>query len=268
MNSSFMKYNLSNRNMIGCSVLILSFLFAGHAQADKILEDLSDNDRLKRLERMISSDFLRKQTQTIQSLREEIAALREQVEQQAFNLNSMKQRQRNLYLDVDRRISSVEAGDASVSGSPVPPPNSAKNSASVSLSSGGAGSGDGNDVYTKAFTLLKEGQYEQSIVAFNAFKTTYPSSKYASNAQYWLGEANYVLRDYTMALVAFQQLVSQFPDSSKNPGARLKIAYVYYELKNWSAARDALQQVIGLYPEENVAKKAKERLARMKRERR
>jgi len=270
MNDSFIKRSLLSCKTVGCSVLVSSFLFAGTVQADKILEDLSDNERLKRLERMIRSDILRKQTQTIQSLREEVSALREQVEQQTFSLESMKQRQRSLYLDIDRRVNNVEAGSAPVSGSPVSLPNSAGtpgvNSPSGSSSAGVVASGDGNDEYTKAFTLLKEGQYEQSITAFNTFKATYPGSKYADNAQYWLGEANYVLRHYKKALTSFQQLISQFPGSSKNPGARLKIAYVYYELKNWSAARDALQQVIGLYPEKNVAKKAKERLARMKRE--
>ena len=131
---------------------------------------------------------------------------------------------------------------------------------------GVAGDADGQEAYSKAFALLKEGQYEQSIKSFEAFKTNYPNSKYADNAQYWLGEANYVSRDYKKALTEFQQLIAQYPDSSKNAGARLKIGYVYFELKNWSAASEALQQVISLYPDSTVAKKANERLQRMKRE--
>jgi tol-pal system protein YbgF len=129
-----------------------------------------------------------------------------------------------------------------------------------------AGDSDGQNSYSKAFALLKEGQYEQSIKAFEKFKANYPNSKYADNAQYWLGEANYVSRDYKKALSEFQQLIAQFPQSTKNPGARLKMGYVYFELKNWSAASDALQQVITLYPDTTVAKKANERLQRMKRE--
>ena len=49
------------------------------------------------------------------------------MEQQAFNLNSMKQRQRNLYVDIDRRINNVEAGSMPASGSSVPSANSAGN---------------------------------------------------------------------------------------------------------------------------------------------
>jgi len=249
------------------SLVICGLLGTGNAIAeDSSLEKLSEKQRIQRLERMLSSDVLREQTQTVQTLREEVSALRELIEQQDYELESMKQRQRNLYLDMDRRINNVEAGGRN-SGKvavPVPPPNTSTSSTAVPAVV--AGDADGQEAYSKAFALLKEGQYEQSIKSFEAFKANYPNSKYADNAQYWLGEANYVSRDYKRALTEFQQLIAQYPQSSKNPGARLKIGYVYFELKNWSAAREALQQVITLYPDTTVAKKANERLQRMKRE--
>jgi len=255
MRNEIFKYSL-----VVCGLLNTASVFA----EDGSLANLSDKQRIQRLERMLSSDVLREQTLTIQSLREEVSALREQIEQQDYELESMKQRQRNLYLDMDRRINNVEAGGQNSGTAPVPPPNTSAVSASIPAVV--AGDSDGQEAYSRAFALLKEGQYEQSIKAFEAFKTTYPGSKYADNAQYWLGEANYVSRDYKRALSEFQQLIAQYPQSSKNPGARLKIGYVYFELKNWSAAREALQQVITLYPDTTVAKKANERLQRMKRE--
>ena len=261
MKNISMKFEMMKVSLVTCSLLV-----CGQVQAaDDALSKLSDQQRIQRLERLMSSDVLREQTQTMQMLREEISALREQIEQQEFVLESMKQRQRNLYLDMDRRINNVEAGgrNKSVVAAPVPPPNT---STKVTPPVVVAGDTDGQEAYSKAFALLKEGQYKQSIEAFEAFKKSYPNSKYADNAQYWLGEANYVSREYKKALTEFQQLIAQYPDSTKNPGARLKIGYVYFELKNWSAAREALQQVIKLYPDTTVAKKANERLQRMKRE--
>ena len=254
-----MKYQINKYCFIICGLVLTGNVLA----ADNGLADLNYKQRIQRLERMMDSDVLRQQTQTMQSMREDISALREQVEQQQYELESMKQRQRNLYLDIDRRINNAEAGSRNNAKfvAPVPPPN-----AKVTNAAAPAGDVDGQDAYSKAFTLLKEGQYKQSIVAFEKFKTRYPNSKYADNAQYWLGEASYVSRDYKKALTEFQQLVAQYPESSKNSGARLKIGYVYFELKNWPAARDALQQVITLYPNTTVAKKANERLQRMKRE--
>lgn len=257
-----MKYQINKYGFIICGLVLTANVFA----ADKELTDLNYKQRIQRLERMMDSDILRQQTQAVQSLRKEISALREQVEQQDYELESMKQRQRNLYIDVDRRINNVEAGGRNNVGlaAPVPPPNTQKTNSMIPVVV--PGDADGKATYDKAFALLKEGQYKQSIAAFEVFKTSYPNSKYADNAQYWLGEASYVSRDYNKSLTEFQQLIAQYPESSKNSGARLKIGYVYFELKNWSAAREALQQVITLYPDTTVAKKANERLQRMKRE--
>ena len=257
-----MKYEIKKYSLVVCGLLASGNLLA----ADESLENLNDKQRIQRLERMMDSDVLREQRETMMSLREETAALREQIEQQEYELESMKQRQRNLYLDMDRRINSVEAGGRSAAkmAVPVPPPNTSSGKVAVPVVV--AGDNDGQAAYSKAFALLKEGQYEQSIALFEAFKTNYPNSKYADNAQYWLGEANYVSRDYKKALTEFQQLIAQYPESSKISGARLKIGYVYFELKNWAAASEALQQVISLYPDTTVAKKANERLQRMKRE--
>ncbi len=253
-------------------IKIIGLLFCGLMATGTVLAEdgtlagLSEKQRIQRLERMMDSDVLREQMRTMQSLREEISSLRELVEQQDYELESMKQRQRNLYLDMDRRINNVEAGgrNGTRAAAPVPPPNST--SAKVAIPVVVAGDSDGQAAYSAAFALLKEGQYAQSIKSFEVFKSNYPNSKYADNAQYWLGEANYVSRDYKKALSAFQRLIAQYPESSKISGARLKIGYVYFELKNWSAAREALQQVISLYPDTTVAKKANERLQRMKRE--
>jgi len=260
-----MKNEIIKSSLLIAALTTGMFAVTNVLAADNSLANLSDKQRIQRLERLTSSDILREQTQTIQSLRKEISSLREQIEQHDYELESMKQRQRNLYLDMDRRINNVEAGNRNNTNmaAPVPPPNSSAPAIAVPVATGDI---DGQTAYSKAFALLKEGQYGQSIKAFEAFKKSYPNSKYADNAQYWLGEANYVSRDYKRALSEFQQLIAQYPESSKNPGARLKIGYVYFELKNWSAAREALQQVITLYPDTTVAKKANERLQRMKRE--
>ena len=257
-----MKNQIHKYGLIICGLVLSANVLA----ADKGLTDLNYKQRIQRLERMMDSDILRQQTQAVHSLREEISALREQVEQQDYELESMKQRQRNLYIDMDRRINNVEAGGRNNVGitAPVPPPNMQKTNSAIPVVV--AGDADGKEAYDKAFALLKEGQYKQSVASFEVFKTSYPNSKYADNAQYWLGEASYVSRDYKKALTEFQQLIAQYPESSKNPGARLKVGYVYFELKNWPAAREALQQVIALYPDTTVAKKANERLQRMKRE--
>ena len=261
------------------TVLSLFFIVASSALSviaaeTDVISMMSVKQRLERVERMVGSEMLMQQSQQIEALQEEIAVLREQLDQQGNELSTIKQRQRSLYVDMDRRINEVEtAAPASGMLPPVAAPGAINvpvstpdgNAAIVPVSRNTV-SNNGKPDYDKAFALLKEGRYKQSIVAFEGFLKKHPDSQFADNAQYWLGEANYAYRQYQQALSEFQRLIANYPDSSKVQGARLKIAYVYYELKNWSAAQESLQQIIKLFPGTNIAKKANERLERIKRE--
>lgn len=249
-------------------LLVFAGLVSGPVLAaeDQLLSRMSVKQRLERLERIISSDVLIQQSQQLESLRQEVSMLREMLEEKDYQLDLVTQRQRSLYSDIDRRLNNLEGGAGSaVVAAPVPPPGAAAGAAAAAAVAAG-GDKDGAQQYSAAFDLLKQGQYAKSITAFEDFLKTFPASKYADNAQYWLGEANYVSRQYKTALDAFQTLIARYPESKKIPGARLKIGYTYYELSNWSASKDSLMQVIKLYPDTAVASKANDRLERIKRE--
>ena len=250
------------------SFIVIAGLLSGNVVAadDKMLSRMTDKQRIERLENIIGSDVLMLQCRQLEALQQEVSMLRDMLEEKDYQLDMITQRQRSLYSDMDRRLNSLEGGASrTVVAAPVPPPG-ASSASSASPAAVTGDDKDGAQQYTAAFDLLKEGQYSKSITSFGSFLANYPDSKYADNAQYWLGEANYVSREYKTALDAFQTLIAKYPESSKIPGARLKIGYTYYELKNWSAAKDALLQVAKLYPDTTVASKANDRLERMQRE--
>jgi len=250
------------------SLLVIASLVSGFAIAadDEMLQRMSVKQRLERLENIIGSDVLIEQSRQLEALQQEVSLLRDMLEEKDYALDLITQRQRSLYSDMDRRLNSLEGGASrTIVAAPVPPP-SASSASSASPAVAAGNDKDGAQQYTAAFDLLKEGQYSKSITSFESFLNSYPRSKYADNAQYWLGEANYVSRQYKTALDAFQTLIAKYPASKKIPGARLKIGYTYYELKNWSASKDALMQVVKLYPDTSVASKANDRLERIKRE--
>jgi tol-pal system protein YbgF len=250
------------------SFMVIASLFSGYAVAtdDEMLSRMTDKQRIERLENIIGSDVLMEQSRQLEALQQEVSMLREMLEEKDYELDLITQRQRSLYSDMDRRLNSLEGGaNRTVVAAPVPPPGASSVSPASPVVVAG-GDKDGAQQYTAAFDLLKEGQYSKSITSFEGFLKNYPDSKYADNAQYWLGEANYVSRQYKTALDAFQTLIAKYPESTKIPGARLKIGYTYYELKNWSASKDALMQVVKLYPDTSVASKANDRLERIRRE--
>lgn len=117
------------------------------------------------------------------------------------------------------------------------------------------------NAYREAFGLIKTGQYDESITAFEAFLTEYPNSKYADNAQYWLGETYYVKHDYAAALVEYQQMIKQFPESKKQSHAMLKIGYSYHELGQLDQARAVLEDLRNRYAGTTAARLAEERIS-------
>ena len=122
------------------------------------------------------------------------------------------------------------------------------------------------EVYQKAFNLLKQGRYTESISAFKSFLNEYPGGSYEDNAQYWLGEASYVSRDYDTALGDFSLVLDRYPGSSKVPGALLKSGYIFYEKQDWAKAREYFGRLQTEYPGTTEARLAEKRLERMDKE--
>jgi len=240
--------------------------------------DEKSEQRLNLLEKKLDNNVIYDLLEQIAQLKKEVSELRGYTEQQTHQMNLLTKRQRSLYQDVDRRMLELEAGSSSRSGGAVSQSNingqsssgltvAPTDSATANGITGPAdNSADENAAYTKAFNLLREGNYSQSISAFKAFLTNFGKGKYADNAQYWLGEANYATRDYKTALVEFQKILTDYTDSPKRKDAELKIGFTYYELKDWDAAKRALQNVQTQYPNTSNARTAKQRLDRLARE--
>lgn len=255
----------------------------GIAQSKASLEQ-----RVAKMERMLESGTLLKLLQSVEELKSEVRDLRGQLEQQQFALSQMTDRQRELYLDIDRRMQRVEAGGvalgaATVPAAAAPPPASgtpvisAAGAAAAGTVAAGAPSQASTapvpsnvdpvkeqQAYQSAFNLLKAGRYDQAAKSFQSFLAEYPSGKFADNAQYWLGESYYVTRSFDNAMREFTKLVKDHPESQKVTHAMLKIGYIYDELGQKEKAREVLEELTKKYPQSTAAGLAAKRLERMR----
>ena len=245
-----------------------------------VIKPQSTQERLERLERRVKS--LTEIMLRIDRLQQEMRQLRGEMEVQAHALETLKKRQRDLYLDIDQRLnqqlsSGPTAGPETGSppavrpepGSAAPPAREPAGPSAQPLPSRPAPAADSageEKAYQKAFNLLKQGRYEESISAFRQFLENYPAGDYADNAQYWLGEASYVSRDFDTALAEFDKVITLHPYSSKVPGAMLKTGFIYYEQQKWSQARKILTDLRGKYPTATESRLAKKRLDKMRAE--
>ncbi len=102
-----------------------------------------------------------------------------------------------------------------------------------------------------------------AITQFKDFLQHYPQSSFDDNAQYWIGEAYYVMRDYDSAANAFRAVGEHYPDSRKAPDALLKLGMTQYDQQHSSDARATFNQVIERYPNSDDAKIATTQLAKI-----
>lgn len=216
-------------------------------EQDPTWQKLNEVDgRVLRIERVINNQSLLELSQKNDALQNELRALRGQLEELQHGVDNVRNQQRDLYADLDKRIQSLESSKsaAAANGSAVPQSND-------------------RDAYQNAFNLLKDSKYSEAAEAFGKFLNAYPQSGLLDNAQYWLGEAHYVLKDYPQAQRDFQAVLDNYPNSAKLPDATLKLGYTLYELKNYKDARVALQRVSEQYADTNAGKLAQQRLAKM-----
>lgn len=229
----------------------------------------------------------------ITELQAENGVLRGLVEQQNFEIEELKKRQRDQYIDIDSRLSRLEGGGSSAAATPeqlseepiapsmddadlpMQPPELREPLDGGVLSQTLEGEiapdeaepalpvGDPREerlAYESAFEALKDGRYAESARRFQAFLDIYPSGEYAPNALYWLGESYYVTQNYAVAQDQFQRLLEAHPRSSKAPDALLKLGYTHYELRQWPEAEQVLNDVVRRYPDTTVSRLAQGRL--------
>jgi tol-pal system protein YbgF len=118
--------------------------------------------------------------------------------------------------------------------------------------------------YDDALALYRAGDYQGAIGAFDAFVKRYPRDALAANAQYWVGDAWFNLRDFRSAASAQQMLIATWPDSPKVPDAMLNLSSAQIALGDNPAAKKTLEELASRFPQTDAADKARQRLVRLK----
>lgn len=209
--------------------------------------------RISKLERMVTSrtNVQHRIQEQLDNMQNEVNELRGTLETHNHQLEKILDRQRELYLEIDKRIESVMSQPAvattTTTSSPTVP---AQGTAE-----------EENAAYDKAVNLiLKEKKYDQAIPEFQAFLQRFPGSSFAPNAHYWLGQLLFNKQDWGAAGEQFQTLVLNYPDSAKRADAMFKLGVVEQKRNNLARAKQLFEQVITDYPDSSSRKLAETRL--------
>jgi len=237
------------------ALLLLAALPGGAAFAQTAQPVNDDHERrLPRLERVLENQILLEMLDGMAALEAELQALRGVSETHGNKIEGLKRRQKELYLDLDRRMQDLERTGGGSSAAPAADLGAAVD-ANIEQSA-----------YEQAFRMLQEGRYDPAAREFQAFLQAYPDGRYAANAQYWLGEVYYLKRDFDKAVTEFGKVIDGYPNSPKRVNALLKKGFVHYEKGEWAKARTALQAVKQHYGDTSAARLADNRLRQMRAE--
>ena len=182
----------------------------------------------------------------LEQLRAENAKLRGTDEQLARDLAEVQRRQKDIQSGVDDRMRRFEPQKISLDGKEfnVEP--------------------DEKRQYDESMEALRKSDFQTAANSLSALRKRWPSSGYGESAQFWLGNAQYGLRQYKEAIASVRLLVSSNADSPKAPEAMLAIANCQAELKDTKAARKTIDDLLKTYPKSEAAQAGRERLASLK----
>jgi tol-pal system protein YbgF len=191
----------------------------------------------------------------LESLKQEVARLKGDLEVANHNVEATQQRQKDLYGDTDTRLrklelnaipeTTTEATTATPAATPVVIP--AKNTQEYQL-------------LELANGLSKEAKHKDAFNAYDKFLKDYPNSPLAFEATYGLGYSQYVLKNYKSSIITQQKVLDLYPESAIVPDAMLNMANSQIQLGLVPGAKKTLRDLIAKFPNSEVIPLAQKRL--------
>ncbi|MBU2863049.1 tol-pal system protein YbgF [Reinekea forsetii] len=189
----------------------------------------------------------------VQDLQSMVAEQRGLIEELHYQVQVLQQEQKERYVDLDRRILSLQEQRSTVQASPVAATNNAPDDAALSDEEILA-------QYNQAKDLMRERDFDKAIAQLSVFTKQYPQHPLTPNSWYWIGEIYLVQRDTASAQKAFERIVKDYSDHDKTPDSLYKLGVIAQQSGNAAKAADYFNRVIKEYADTQSAKLAKARL--------
>lgn len=200
----------------------------------------------------------------ITQLRQDIAALKGEVEQLRYLVNSSQ--------NIASNTGSASRPSNTVS---VPLPDNVvnqaqnqANNANNAVAPGGATSSlkgvdaAAQQLYNSAYAKVQANDLAGAQTAFQNYVDTYPDNALTPNAWYWLGQVQYSRAIYDQARLSFLN-VARYNDSQKRPDALYKLGMINKFVGDNDKALRYFQLVVQSYPNDAAATLANRELQRL-----
>ncbi len=200
--------------------------------------------RLDRLEQAQRGSL--DQQNQMEGLRQEIARLRGQLEEQANEIALLKRAQGEFGATVDGRLKQFEPVPMTIDGRTINVDQTEKRN------------------YEAALDQFRNSDFKGATASFQSFEKQYPDSPLMPLVLYWEGGARYASGDFKGAVSTLRQLQQRHPDSERVPDGLVILGNAQADSGDRKSARDTFRQITEKFPDTSAAGTARERLAKLK----
>ena len=188
--------------------------------------------------------------QKIRTLEQEIATLRNLIEENTFLIERYQELQQQRYLDLDKRLHSILSGELEE-----------LNEGSLNLND--LNSTEEIDLYKEALELFEVSRYAEALEVFRDLIISFPEGTYSADAYFWSGELYLVQEQLEDAREHYLVVAEKFKDHDRVADCLYKLGVIEKLLLNDEAANSYFSRLISEYPDTGaaeLAKKSKETL--------
>jgi tol-pal system protein YbgF len=189
-------------------------------------------------------------------MRSEIARLRGQLEESNLISTSRKSQQKDLYLDLDKRLEEQRNVIAEMQAR-------LQQLEPVSVIAHGVGyrvSANEKTQFEGIQSALNAQEFKKAVQMSQEFQNEHPNSVLAADVLFMKGTALYADKELRPSIEARRELISRFPKHPSVPQALLNLAAGLEETGNPNTARRTLEELIKSHPKSAAAAEARKRL--------
>jgi len=182
--------------------------------------------------------------QKISALEQEIATLRNLIEENTYLIERYQELQQQRYLDLDKRLHSLLSGEL-------------KELNEQSLNLNDLNSTEEIDLYKEALELFEVSRYAEAIEVFRDLIISFPEGSYSADAYFWSGELYLAQEQLEDAREHYLVVAEKFKDHDRVADCLYKLGVIEKVLLNNEAANSYFSRLISEYPDTGAAELAK-----------
>ncbi|HHZ85316.1 MAG TPA: tol-pal system protein YbgF [Gammaproteobacteria bacterium] len=180
----------------------------------------------------------------IRALEQEIATLRNLIEENTYLIERYQELQQQRYLDLDKRLHSLLSGELEE-----------LNEQSLNLND--LNSTEEIDLYKEALELFEVSRYAEAIEVFRDLIISFPEGPYSADAYFWSGELYLAQEQLEDAREHYLVVAEKFKDHDRVADCLYKLGVIEKVLLNNEAANSYFSRLISEYPDTGAAELAK-----------